>query len=89
MRHEIVDRELKYIFHLLEFDFAPSNLRGVERGLIVVVQQMVIVGCRARCCGTEEMFWQNNFGPEAGSIGSIVALADSVKAIAGGNHPGA
>src|SRR5260370_13089131 len=35
------------------------------------------------------MLWQNHFRAEAGTMRAIVALADPVEPIAGGDHPGA
>ena len=56
---EVVDRELEDHLQLLQFKFAARQLRGVERGFVVVVEQMVVVGgcCRtwrrsSRCLGS-------------------------------------
>src|SRR5947208_10251382 len=35
------------------------------------------------------MLRQNDFGAEAGTVGAVLALANAVEAVAGGDHPGA
>ena len=51
VRLEIIDGELQDILHLLQFEFTAADLRRVERRLVVVAQQMVVIGtCSGGCC---------------------------------------
>ena len=85
---EVVDRKLQDHFQLLQLELAAGELRGVQRSLVVVTQQVLVIRGAAGHGRSQQMLGQHYPRSHPGTVGTIVALANAVEAVAGGNHPG-
>ena len=88
VRLEVIDRKLQDHFQLLQLEFAACKLRRVERGFVVITQQVLVIGARcrtwpqlSRCLG------RMTLRAQARTVGAVVALADPVEAVAGRDDP--
>ena len=85
---EVVDRKLQDHFQLLQLELAARKLRGVQRSLVVVTQQVLVIRGAAGHGRSQQMLGQHYPRSHARTVGTVVALANAVEAVAGGNDPG-
>src|SRR5678815_318702 len=85
---EVSHRELQQHFKLLQFELAAAEFGGVERGLIIVPQQVLVVAAAARQSRGQQMFGQNYCRSRPHAIGRMAAFTNPVKSVAGSHHPG-
>src|SRR5947207_4005448 len=85
---EVVDGELQHHSQLLQFKFAASEFRSVERGLIVITEQMLVVGAATGSCSCQKMLRQNHFRAKSRAVGSVAAFSNAIEPVAGSDDPG-
>src|SRR5207302_3311923 len=84
---EIIDRELQDGLKLLQFKLAAQQFGSEIGSLVVVAQQMlkVVAAPRSRC--RYQTLGQNYTRAEAWPVRSMTTFSDTVKAVAGRDHP--
>src|SRR5213080_2540352 len=85
---EVVDGELQHHSQLLQFKFAASEFRSVERRLIVIAEQMLVVRAAAGSCSCQKMLRQNYFCAQSRTIGTVAAFSNAIEPVAGSDDPG-
>src|SRR5579859_4695551 len=88
MGFEVVDGKLQDHFQLLQFELATGELWGVQGSLVVVTQQMLVIGGSSRHGRSEQMLGQDHPRSGAGTVRTIVALANAIESVARSDHPG-
>src|SRR5579863_2700107 len=84
---EVVHRELQHAAQLLELKFIADDLRRVERRLVVVAEEVFVVGAAFGGRG-QQVLGKNDLRALAETVGAMAAFADAVEAVAGGDNPG-
>ncbi len=87
MRPEVIDRKLQDRLQLLQFEFAASNLRRVERSFVVVTQQVFVIAWKPDVAALSRCFGKTTLAPRARTIGATFALANPVESVAWCNNP--
>src|SRR5205814_2809813 len=85
---EVVDGELQHHSQLLQFKFAASEFRSVERRLIVIAEQMLVVRAAAGSCSCQKMLRQNYFCAQSRAVGTVAAFSNAIEPVAGSDDPG-
>ena len=87
MRLEVIDRELQDRFQLLQFEFVACELWRIQRSLIVVPEQMFVVGRASGHSRSQQMLWQNDSRAHTRPKRAVFAFTDSVESVAWCDNP--
>src|SRR5919109_4698140 len=87
VRLEVVNRKLEHHSQLLQLEFVAPELRCVERHLIIVAQQMLVVGA-AGGRGRQEVLRENDARAGAWTVRTVAALANTIETVAWSDNPG-